>query len=229
MGNFEDDVKTIARDIAARHYDDHGQPRATAINAKRRAERDLTELLGIAKGLIADGTIVDEEATYLRDWGSNHPDALAQWPASLIFSRLQQMFADGVIDDAERVELRDILTQLSGGQIAITHGYEGASELPLDTPPPLISWQGEVYVFTGKFAYGTRTHCTIEVMNRGGEVEDAVTRRTTFLVLGTFGSRDWKNTSYGRKIEKAVDLRAAGLPLRIVAEDHWANALGTGV
>ena len=229
MGSFEDDVKAIARDLASNRCDEHGQPRGAAINAKRRAERDLTELLGIAKGLIADGQIVDAEAGYLHNWGRNHPDALAHWPASLIFTRLQQMLADGRVDDAERIELRDILTQLAGGEIAITHGYEGASELPLDTPPPLICWDGEVYVFTGKFAYGTRTHCTIEVMNRGGQVEDSVTRRTTFLVLGTFGSRDWKNTSYGRKIEQAVELRATGFPLRIVAEDHWANALGTGV
>jgi NAD-dependent DNA ligase len=229
MGTFEDDVKQIAQQIARAHVDDNGQPRRTAINAKARAERDITELLGIAKGLLADGRVVDEEAEYLRQWGSNHPDALTRWPASLVFSRLTQMFSDGKIDDAERAELQHMLSALVGGEISVSLGYEGSCELPLDVPPPLVGWHREVFVFTGRFAYGTRGQCAYEVMERGGAVEDDVTRRTTFLVLGTFSSRDWKNTSYGRKIEHAVQLRTSGFPLRIVGEDHWTSALSMGI
>jgi NAD-dependent DNA ligase len=226
MGSFEDDAKRIAQDLGRAHFDPHGQPKNPALNVKQRAERDVTELLGVAKGLLADGVIVEEEANYLRAWGLNHPDALRQWPASLIFSRLTQMFADGQIDDLERRELRDILEQVVGGEISVALGYDGVtSELPLDVPPPLVCWDGEVYVFTGKFAYGTRQQCQMDVMERGAQVEDDVTKRTTFLVLGTFSSRDWKHTSFGRKIEHAVRLRSGGFPIRIVGEDHWANAL----
>jgi hypothetical protein len=48
---------------------------------------------------------------------------------------------------------------------------------------------------------------------------------TNYVVIGTFGSRDWVHTSFGRKIEKAVDYRTKGYPLAIITEDHWAAQL----
>ena len=189
----------------------------------------MSEMLGIAKGLIADGVINEAEARYLRDWGRNHPEAVELFPASLIFTRLTQFYADGRIDDDEREELKGILAALVGGDITINLGMDGAAALPLDHPPPLICWHEETYVFTGRFAYGTRRHCWEEVRSRGGSVDEDVTRRTTFLVIGSFSSRDWQQSSYGTKILKAVQLREGGFPIRIVGEDHWANSLSASV
>jgi len=206
--------------------DPHGQPYGVLFNRAGRCERDLSEMLGLAKGMLSDGVVNTLEATYLRDWGVNHPDALKCWPISLIFSRLHQYFDDGHIDDAERVALHELLSHLVGGTASLLLGYEGATTLPLDIPAPLICWgPGEVYVFTGRFAYGTRGHCEHEATERGSTCEENVTRRTSFLVIGTFGSRDWKQSSFGRKIRKAVELRDSGFALRIVGEDHWAKAL----
>jgi hypothetical protein len=205
--------------------DPHGQPYNVLFNRARRVERDLSELLGLAKGMLSDGVVNDAEATYLRTWGDNHGDALDQWPTSLIFTRLNQFFRDGRIDDHERRELHELLAMLVGGTASMMLGYEGATSLPLDVPAPLICWEKETYVFTGRFAYGTRADCEREVRTRGGCCESSVTQRTTFFVIGTFGSLDWVHTSYGRKIQKAVKLRTDGFPIRIVGEDHWASAL----
>lgn len=205
--------------------DPHGQPFNVLFNQARRTERDLSEMLGIVKGMLADGIVNDAEAKCLRDWGINHQDVLVSWPANVIFSRLTQHFADGRIDESERADLQDLLASLIGGTASQVLGYEGASTLPLDKPAPLICWHEEVYVFTGRFAYGTRIDCQREVTQRGGSCESNVTRRTSFLVVGTFGSEDWAHTSYGRKIQRAVDLRGSGFALRIIGEDHWARAL----
>lgn len=149
-----------------------------------------------------------------------------QWPTNLIFTRLKQVLADGSIDDPERIDLQELLGQLIGGTTSLLLGFDGASVLPLDNPPPRIHWGPEqVYVFTGKFAYGTRGDCESEVRSRGSICEPNVTRRTSCVVIGTFGSEDWAHTSYGRKIQRAVDLRGRGIPLRIVGEDHWVQAL----
>jgi hypothetical protein len=209
--------------------DPHGQPYNLYFNAARRTERDLSELLGIAKGFLADGLVTEGEARFLRDWAATHPDATNQWPVNIIHTRLQEYFADGRIDDDERRDLRELLASLIGGSASVLLGYDGATKLPLDTPPPLICWPDKVYVFTGRFAYGTRAHCQREVTERGGHAESNVTRRTSFLVIGTFGSRDWVQTSHGRKIQRAVELRESGLALRIVGEDHWANALSVDI
>jgi hypothetical protein len=211
--------------VATPAIDPHGQPFNLLFNLAGRTERDLSELLGLAKGMLADGVITDEEATYLHDWCGNHPDAIACWPANRICERLTQIFADRRIDDAERLELRDLLAALVGGTASLVLGYEAGTTLPLDDPAPPICWPGEVYTFTGRFAYGTRAACQREVVSRGGTCEPNVNQRTTFLVIGTFGSRDWKHSNYGGKIQKAVKLRDGGSPLRIVGEDHWAKAL----
>lgn len=211
-------------DVAA--LDPHGQPYNVLFNRAGRTERDLSEMLGLAKGMLADGVVNAEEARYLRDWGTNHPDALERWPVNRIFARLHQSFADGHINDTERLELQGLLAALVGGHASILLGYEGATTLPLDDPPPLVCWgPDDVYVFTGRFAYGTRSHCQHEATERGSRCEPNVTRRTSFLVVGTFGSDDWKHSSFGGKIQKAVKLRDSGVELRIIGEDHWAQAL----
>ncbi len=206
--------------------DPHGQPYNVLFNRAGRTERDLSEMLGLAKGMLADGIVNADEAHYLHDWGANHPDALERWPANRIFERLHHAFADGHIDDAERVDLHAMLAALVGGKASILLGYEGATTLPLDRPAPIVCWgPDDVYVFTGRFAYGTRADCEREATSRQSPCEKTVTRRTAFLVIGTFGSEDWQHSSYGLKIQKAVKQRDGGHTIRIIGEDHWANAL----
>jgi len=212
--------------LAAPAFDAHGQPYNVSFNRARRTERDLSEMLGLAKGMLADGVVNADEARYLRDWGVNHPDALERWPVKLIFERLHRYFADGRIDDTERLQLQEMLAALVGGRASLLLGYEGATTLPLDDPAPLVCWgPDDVYVFTGRFAYGTRADCEREATSRQSTCEKNVTRRTSFLVIGTFGSEDWQHSSFGTKIQKAVKLRESGFAIRIIGEDHWANAL----
>jgi NAD-dependent DNA ligase len=227
---FTKEFQKMARRSEHTPLDDHGQPLSGFLNRKRRVERDISELLGLAKGMLSDGMVNDQEAQYLNAWGQNHPDALAQWPTMLIFARLRQILHDGSVDDDERTELHELLSSLVGGTASLLLGYEGATTLPLDNPPPLVCYgPDEVFVFTGKFAYGPRHKCEEEVTERRSKCESDVTRRTTFLVIGTFGSEDWVHTSYGRKIQRAVDLRNSGFPIRIVGEDHWTSTLSLGV
>jgi hypothetical protein len=56
-------------------------------------------------------------------------------------------------------------------------------------------------------------------------VQQSVTQKTDYLLLGSMASADWKHSSFGRKIEKACEYRAKGLPIAIVAEDYWASRL----
>jgi len=207
-------------------YDEHGQPSNPVYHAARRTLRDASELLGIAKGMLADGIVNDEEASFVAQHVSAHPDIEDDPVLRLLAQRVRQIFADGRIDEEEREELKGLLEDLVGGRASLTLGYDASTELPLDKPAPLMCYgRDEVYVFTGRFAYGTRRQCQKEVLDRQSEVEDAVTRRTTFLVIGSFGSRDWTTSSYGTKIRRAVELRNEGFAVRLVSEDHWASNL----
>src|SRR5690606_30163111 len=109
------------------------------------------------------------------------------------------------------------------------HGYHGgvnaATKLPLDDPAPEIVFGGTEFVFTGRFVWGTRAACESPVTSRGGKAGSGITKRTDVLVLGDLGSRDWAHTSFGRKIQRAVEYRSAGIPIRIVDEQHWCTYL----
>lgn len=205
--------------------DPHGQPYALGYNQQRRTTRDVCELLGLAKGMLIDGVVSDDEASFLRAWIDRHPDAAALWPTSAIWKRLETIFADGRIDEAERVDLQGLLASLVGGKVTTELAECGATVTPFDDPPPAIEWLGQLFVLTGQFAYAERTICAREVERRGGACTDNITRRTNYLVIGTFMSRDWKFGSFGTKIEKAVSYRSRGVPIRIVGEDHWAKHL----
>ncbi len=205
--------------------DPHGQPFNTRFNRARRAERDLSEFLGLAKGLLADGAVSQSEAALVRTWLKNHSSAIEQWPLNRLTERVERIYRDGRIDEAERCELSELLSAIVGGTAGIILGEDAATTLPLDAPPPVFRWPGSTFVFTGKFAFGTRADCERYVTKLGGVCNSDVTLRTNYLIIGTFGSRDWVHTSFGRKIEKAVEYRAEGHGLAIVGEDYWVKCI----
>jgi hypothetical protein len=205
--------------------DPHGQPYNLRFNRARRAERDLSEFLGLAKGLLADGSISKEEAVHIGEWVVNHPDAVEQWPLNRLVERLSQIYSDGRIDEEERMDLADLLTSIVGGTAGMIVGQDAATDLPVDSPPGPFDWPGAKFVFTGKFAFGTRSECQRRVIALGAICSSDVTQDTSYLVIGTFGSRDWVHTSFGRKIEKAVKYRQLGNQVVIADEEHWAKCV----
>ncbi len=55
--------------------------------------------------------------------------------------------------------------------------------------------------------------------------DSRITRETDYLVIGTLASEAWVHTTHGRKIEAAVEMKAEGHRIIIVAEEHWATAV----
>lgn len=205
--------------------DAHGQPLTRAYNRRRRADREVQELLGLAKGIIADGMVVDSEVVALQQWFDGHEDALDVWPLNVLSGRLRRILADGMVDEEERTELAGLLRQATGERPDGATAMRGATRLPLCDPAPHVEYVGRTFVFTGRFAFGTRTRCERAVLREGGAVKRTVSRGTHYLVIGALASVDWANSTHGRKIEEAVHLRAAGHPVHIVSEEHWSSTL----
>lgn len=220
-------VATIPAPQAARsrsqpRRDAHAQP-SEWLNLTRRIDRSVHELLGLIKGIIADRHVTADETQLLRSWMIANPEAASAWPGNVLAERITRIYADGRADEDEREDLRLLLDDIVGG--ATQEAGNPATRLPLDDPPPPLRYNGSVYVFTGRFFSGTRQWCEDKVESRGAVSSSSVTRRTNYLVIGELGSRDWKHTSFGRKIQKAVEVRSDGHPLAIIAENHWADSL----
>jgi DNA polymerase III epsilon subunit-like protein len=186
------------------------------------AVRDLIELCSV---VVADGVISHEEATYVLMWLERNGNARSVWPGNVLFSRLERMLADGCFDDSEEKELLGILRDLTGDK----HEEDASRSLPLTVPYPEIIIPKQLFVLTGTFVTGPRSHCMELIKRLGGVPQNAVTKKTNYLVIGELGSENWMHSTYGRKIEAAVTLRESGHAVAIVSEQHWAKACGLAV
>jgi len=206
--------------------DGHGQPRipfpAQHLN---NAAKALQELSSICTGILCDGQVSDAEIQYFKDWIERHSQfGNVSWFADLR-RRLREICLDGVVDEGERSELREIMEKLRGGSdLNVTY----STPLPLDRPAPNpLLFEGRQFCVTGKFAFGKRAKVMELIRAKGGIPFDTTPSQTTnYLLIGTFASRDWIEQSYGRKIEKAMALKGQGFPIQIVAEEHWRGFVG---
>ena len=208
--------------------DKQGQPITRRLNAARNATRDASELLGLCHGVMADGSINILEAQFIQRWLEQKRDLLDLWTWSALFDRISEMLKDGRLDEDEERELLATLAGLAPPPAAPEEEslpeLPRASTLPL-TEPESIVFPGNLFVFTGKFALGTREQCMNETTSRGGLVANSITKKVSYLVVGEIGSRDWATASWGRKIEHAQMLAAEGHPISIISEQFWANHL----
>jgi len=189
--------------------DAHGQPlRMFKANLENNVSKAIDQLSGICSGILADGVVIEAEAQFFAKWVRKFAPYEPVWPFTDILAHVERIFADGHTKEAQRDQTR-------------------STTLPLDSPQPEpLLFPGQQFVVTGRFAYGTRRKVFEAIEALGGVCGDsAPTRTTRYLVIGVFASRDWYNTNYGRKIERAVKLRDSGTGISIVSEEHWKRFL----
>ncbi|NJD19504.1 MAG: hypothetical protein FIA95_09530 [Gemmatimonadetes bacterium] len=197
--------------------------RARRIQDRSRLERELAELVGVVRGIVADGAISAEEATRLARWTRENPEIAARWPANILARRLEAIVRDGRVDARERAHLESVL-----GQLAQNTGWTGfslATDLPVDRPEPDVVFEGRTFVFAGEMTYGPRRACEREVEELGGTCEHTVSRRTDYLVLGGLSASEWTQEGFGAQVDEVVRMRARGVRIAIISEEHWAGAL----
>jgi NAD-dependent DNA ligase len=208
--------------------DEHGQPLELGFNLLRLMDRHRDELNGICRGLLFDGVVTKEEIYHLRDWLVRTSGVASTFPGDILFKRIERVLADGTIEEEERVELEEFIKKLVGGD-PIQGGenaISGSTQVAYDEPQPEVSFDSRVFCLTGKFIFGIRRSCREAIMTLGGTCVDSPTLSTDYLVIGNIGSRDWMHTSYGRKIERAIEIRnnREG-PVAILSEEHWVASM----
>jgi NAD-dependent DNA ligase len=185
----------------------------------------MQQLMGICTGLIADNQLNDIEIRYLRTWIKQHEEIADQWPMSNVRFKVNEVLADGVITEPERVHLVDILKKMTRVDFLETGDTTADGPmLPVDDDAP-VEFQDMLYCFTGDFIFGTRAACERAVLARGAMAVSRVSMKLDYLVIGNMVTKSWRNTTYGTKIETALKYRERGRPVRIVSEDHWAAAI----
>ena len=205
--------------------DDHGQPLNRDYRKNQVADRQIDEVIGLCKGILADGMVNQGEAETLLKWLENNRESANKWPNCVLYPRIEAMLQDGILDDEEESELLALLTGVTGSPEHTAEGTSASTALPLDDPAPRVSFNNEVFCLTGRFASGPRREVEAAVEKRGGHLKDSPTKKTSFLVIGELGSRDWQHSPFGRKIEKAIEYREKGAPIALISEERFFEYL----
>lgn len=194
----------------------------TRFNRKNIEDRQIDTLIGLSKGLLADGKVDQTEAEFLLSWLIQSRQASDNPIIVNLLEKVSVMLEDGVLDDDESSELLSILYCITGdpseiGELAKT------TSLPVNKPAPSINFQNSSFLFTGTCAFGTRKQCQEVTVNLGGIIAKGVNKSLNYLVLGSYVTDSWAHETFGRKIEKAMNYREDGIPIVIVTEDHWLS------
>jgi hypothetical protein len=185
------------------------------------AESKVNELLGFLSGIAADGQLKDQEIKSLCEWLAANAEMGDTWPANTLISRINQILEDGVITAEENTDLLDTIKSISGHQFEETGVAHGMATEFFEDDIESFCHDGQCVCFSGKFVTGTRSVVELTAQRLGASTKGDVTNAVTTLVIGTIASRDWRFSSHGRKIEKAIKLREKGQPVVIMTERTW--------
>lgn len=193
------------------------------VNGSRLRNRQVDELVGMAKGIASDGVLANSELDFLVRWLVANREITQDPLVSALYHQIQAMLADGVFTDEERADLLSILRDFSSHPMEMGEPMLSTA-IPFANPLPALIFDGRRYSFTGTFTFGKRDECEAAVLQRGS-VAGSLTKNTDILVVGHYATESWLHSSYGLKIIKAKGMQDKGHHIAIVPEVHWASHL----
>lgn len=204
---------------------DQEQYKKIAID-QRNITKGLNTLMGIVSGIVCDDHLHDNEIHYLMTWLKENEHIANKYPANIVYRRIHEVLHDGIVTPEEREHLLNELKVLSGNDFTNTGAALPEHIHSAFDDDPLVIHEGNVFVLTGGFLYGTRSVCQKAIEKRGGIAESNVTKRTNYLVVGSTASPDWIVANFGLKIQKAAEMAASGdYEIAIIREADWVMAL----
>ncbi|WP_032096034.1 MULTISPECIES: NAD-dependent DNA ligase [unclassified Alteromonas] len=181
----------------------------------------VNQLLGFLSGISADENLNDVEIEALNEMLESN-DALTEgWPGNALKLRLDEILADGIIDEEERTDLLNLVKAVSGQNLMETGLAYGLSADFSTCSTKCIDLKGVRVCFTGAFVSGSRNKQHERAIQLGAEISKSVNKKLDVLVLGSLASRDWKFSSYGRKVEAVLSNRVEGAKTEIINEESW--------
>lgn len=136
---------------------------------------------------------------------------------------------DQKIDDEEQALLKAFFSEFTAmmDDRTITSPVvsEGGTVVGLCAVCPEIEFTGSKFCFTGASTRYTRATLSATVERLGGEVTTSLNKQVRYLIIGADGNPCWAYACYGRKVEKAIELRRQGIRVLIVHENDFHDAV----
>lgn len=203
--------------------------RLTASEYLSLAAADMQRLRSLVAAIGADGHVSVDELCGLADWLLEHEHLKTCWPYDEIESLVAGVLEDGKIEPAEHALLMaffgEFVAALDSKPVASAPAIEGATVVGLCAVAPAIRFDGSVFCLAGSSRRYSRQDFSAVIAERGGMAVNGVSRKVHYLVIGTDGNPCWAYACYGRKVERAVELRKEGHAIVIVHEKDFHDAV----
>lgn len=190
---------------------------------------DIQRLHSVLGGIASDGVITEAELKGLSDWLSNHEHLKTCWPYEEVGSLITGVLSDKQIDSTEQKLLKEFFTEfvsiLDSRTIVSPKLTVNGNVVGLCAVCPEIAFPGSKFCFTGTSYKYTRAELSNLVKQLGGEIVNSVSAKLDYLIIGSDGNPCWAYACYGRKVEKAVELRKTGARLLLVHENDFHDAV----
>ena len=203
--------------------------RLTSNEFYNQVTADIQRLHAVVGGIVADARISERELRGLSDWIDDHEHLRGCWPYDEIGSLVTTVLADKIIDEQEHEILfqyfSEFVSLLDSKTITAAPISEGKSVVGLCAVCPEIEFIDRTFAFTGASARYPRRKLAETVSELGGHMAPGPGKKVDYLVIGADGNPCWTFACYGRKVEKAVELRKSGVRIMIIHESDFHDAV----
>lgn len=191
---------------------------------------DLQQLQGIFHGLLSDGALNDAEIYKLHEWLSENEHLNSYYPYDEIRSLVLSIVADKKIEEEERLVLMAFIKQFVELSNSETKKIveDNTADINIEgicAVDPEIIFENKTFCITGILSRGTRNQLQEAIKAKGGVTVNSISRKTDYLVIGDTNNACWSYACYGRKVEKALDLRKSGHTVILVHEFDIFDAI----
>lgn len=191
---------------------------------------DLQTLQGICHGILSDGVINDDEIFGFHKWLRENKHLRNYYPYDEISSLILQIVHDKKIDDDEKKVLKAYFSQFiqikdESVSNKIKEDVSKIDIMGLCTSDPDIIFNGKTFCITGVLKRGNRTQIQKDIFSLGGNVVPNVNATTDYLIVGDNGNKSWAFACYGRKVQKALEMRKSGHKIMIIHEFDFSDIL----
>lgn len=160
----------------------------------------------------------------MRMWMLDHQDVAPKHPFSELVPKVAAAVEDGVLDEEERADITWLCQKLCSTEF---YDQVTADLQQLHAVVGGIAADGRITVeeMRGLSDWLRRSHFEQTVAQLGGRTLAAVSPNLNFLVIGAEGNPCWTYACYGRKVEKAVELRKKVANIVILHENDFHDAV----
>ncbi|CAG5001491.1 hypothetical protein DYBT9275_02675 [Dyadobacter sp. CECT 9275] len=181
------------------------------------------QLGGFLAGISADKTINIEELTALGNWSSENAPMFKTWPFDTLLPAIERIQAERQLSAEDHSELLTFCQSIT----SIKPAEQKKVNIPIKLPEQQVSIliQECTFCFTGESSRYSRKELAQIVEMYGGIAADSVTAKLHYLVICDVRNPAWAFEMYGRKVEKAMNMKKKGAGPEVVFEEDLFAAL----